>query len=138
MTMDRFDHTVPEYRQLFKDSVTPDVARLAAVAGEEIVGSVRISRVDVGARRHVASFTMAVALQWRGRGIGAALVEAALQWARGVAVEKVTLDVYASNEPAVALYRGFGFVEEGRLRAHARKGDGYEDEIIMARWIRGE
>jgi ribosomal protein S18 acetylase RimI-like enzyme len=43
--------------------------------------------------------------------------------------------VYPHNEAAIALYRSFGFVEEGRLARHSRKSYGYEDEILMAVWI---
>jgi L-phenylalanine/L-methionine N-acetyltransferase len=44
--------------------------------------------------------------------------------------------VYPNNEPAAALYRKFGFVEEGRLVGHSKKSYGYEDEVVMARWMR--
>jgi RimJ/RimL family protein N-acetyltransferase len=135
LTMDRFDHTVAEYHRLFQDAVTNDVARFAAAAGDDVVGSIRIARIDHGAHRHVASFTMAVALPWRGKGIGAALLHEALTWARTSGVEKVMLDVYASNLPAIALYQRFGFSEEGRLRRHAKKPGGFEDELIMAQWL---
>jgi L-phenylalanine/L-methionine N-acetyltransferase len=50
-------------------------------------------------------------------------------------VEKIVLSVYPHNEAAIALYRSFGFVEEGRLARHSRKSYGYEDEILMAAWI---
>jgi len=138
LTMDRFDHTVAEYRRLFQDAVTNDVARFAATAGDDVVGSIRIARIDHGAHHHVASLTMAVALPWRGQGIGSGLLTEALSWARTSAVEKLMLDVYASNLAAIALYRKFGFSEEGRLRRHAKKPGGYEDEVIMAQWIRSD
>ena len=50
-------------------------------------------------------------------------------------VEKLTLEVYPTNEEAVALYRKFGFVEEGRLLRQSRKSYGYEDELIMSKVI---
>jgi RimJ/RimL family protein N-acetyltransferase len=43
--------------------------------------------------------------------------------------------VYPHNEAARALYRKFGFEEEGRLIGQSRKSYGYEDEIVMARWL---
>jgi len=45
------------------------------------------------------------------------------------------LSVYPHNTGAIALYRRFGFAEEGRLARHSRKSYGYEDEILMAAWI---
>ncbi len=136
LEMVEFDHTVREYRDLFHHSVNNNGARLAAVAGHDVVGSIRIARINTPARLHVAYLAMAVAATWRRRGIGASLLSAALQVGRLSAhVEKVTLGVYASNRAAVALYRKFGFVEEGRLVRQSKKAREYEDEVLMARWM---
>jgi putative acetyltransferase len=43
--------------------------------------------------------------------------------------------VFPHNRAALALYRRFGFVEEGRLRRHSKKSYGYEDEIVMAAFL---
>jgi ribosomal protein S18 acetylase RimI-like enzyme len=67
--------------------------------------------------------------------VGSALLAAGLRWARLVGVEKVTLEVYPTNEAAVALYRKFGFAEEGRLARQSLKSYGYEDELIMSRFL---
>jgi putative acetyltransferase len=50
-------------------------------------------------------------------------------------VEKIMLSVYPHNTAAIALYRRFGFVEEGRLVGHSRKSSGHEDEILMSAWV---
>ena len=44
----------------------------------------------------------------------------------------------ADYQAAIALYRKFGFVQEGRLSRQSRKSYGDEDEILMAAWIAGE
>jgi len=50
-------------------------------------------------------------------------------------IEKIELQVYASNRPARALYRKFGFAQEGR-RIRARKLDGkYDDGILMGKLL---
>jgi ribosomal protein S18 acetylase RimI-like enzyme len=85
--------------------------------------------------RHVASLAIAVSAEERGRGIGRRLLQAGVEWAKEAGVEKLVLSVYPHNEVAIALYRSFGFVEEGRLARHSRKSYGYEDEILMAVWI---
>ena len=58
---------------------------------------------------------MMVAPDWRGRGVGSALMEAAIAWCRRSGVEKIELSVYPDNAAARALYAKFGFREEGRL-----------------------
>jgi RimJ/RimL family protein N-acetyltransferase len=123
------------YRRLFRNPVTGDHARLVAVSRGQVVGNLVIERLAHPVNRHVATLGMAVDAAWRGRGIGTALLSAAMRWARAEAVEKVSLEVYPSNVAAIALYRKFGFVQEGRLRAQSRKSYGYEDEVLMSRWL---
>lgn len=123
------------YRRAFRRSRTDREAFLVAVAGGRVVGQLSISREDHPVTRHVATFGMAVAADRRGRGIGSALVAEALRWARESGVEKVELTVYPGNEAAIALYRRFGFSEEGRLVRHSKKSYGYEDEILMGLWL---
>jgi ribosomal protein S18 acetylase RimI-like enzyme len=135
LEMAEFDHSVREYRDLFQHSVNNNGARLAAVADRDVVGSIRIARINTPARLHVAYLAMAVAASWRRKGIGASLVSEALRWAASAQIEKVTLGVYASNSAAVALYRKVGFLEEGRLLRQSKKASGYEDEVLMARWF---
>src|SRR5439155_24175266 len=76
-----------------------------------------------------------VAAEWRERGVGSALLAEAIRWARDVGVEKVALSVFPDNGNARALYRKFGFVEEGRLTGHSKKSIGYRDEIVMGLWL---
>ena len=67
---------------------------------------------------------MAVAREWRGRGIGSALMHAAIDWARGSGLHKLSLSVFAHNTAAIAVYRKFGFVEEGRRVKQYRRSSG--------------
>jgi RimJ/RimL family protein N-acetyltransferase len=67
---------------------------------------------------------MAVARDWRGRGVGSALFEAAIPWARERGVHKLSLSVFAHNAAGIALYKKFGFVEEGRRVKHFRRQSG--------------
>jgi len=71
----------------------------------------------------------------RGRGLGARLLRKALARCRRRGIEKIELQVYASNRPARELYRKFGFRQEGR-RVRARKLDGkYDDVILMGKLL---
>jgi RimJ/RimL family protein N-acetyltransferase len=128
-------HPARTYRRRFHSSYDQDAAHLLAFEGERLVGSLSIRRDDHPATRHVATLGMFVVADRRGRGIGTALMEHALRWARDHGLERVELTVYPHNEAALALYRRFGFEQEGRLVRHAKKSYGYEDEILMALWI---
>lgn len=123
------------YRARFRRSWTEREAQVVALDGDRIVGHVYIQREAHPVTRHVSTLGIAVAADHRGRGIGASLMAEAFRWARSVGVEKIMLSVYPHNDAAIALYRRFGFVEEGRLVGHSRKSSGYEDEILMSAWI---
>jgi len=91
-----------------------------AVAGAEIVGSLHLKR----SRHGFGEVGMAVGREWRGRGVGSALLAAAIEWARERGLHKLSLGVFAHNEAAIGLYRKFGFIEEGRRVKHYRRASG--------------
>ena len=122
------------YRARFRRSWTDREAQVVALDGERVVGHVYIQRESHPVTRHVATLGIAVSADRRRLGIGRALMAEAFRWAREVDVEKIMLSVYPHNHAAIALYRRFGFVEEGRLVGHSRKSTGYEDEILMSAW----
>ncbi len=71
-----------------------------------------------------ASATATVAREWRGRGVGSALMSAAIDWARERGLHKLSLSVWPHNAAAIALYRKYGFVEEGRRVQQIRRQSG--------------
>jgi len=80
----------------------------------------------------VADLGMMVAKDARGQGVGSALLEAGVSWAREVGAHKVALQVWPHNEAALGLYRKFGFEQEGLLRRHYRRRKGeLWDAVIM-------
>ena len=127
--------TPREMRRRWRRSWTTDKADLVAVADGRIVGSLSIARENNPVTRHVGSLGMSVDRDWRSKGIGSALMSEAFRWARWAGVEKIGLSVYPHNDRAINLYRKYGFVEEGRLSGHSKKSYGYDDEIIMGRWL---
>jgi putative acetyltransferase len=113
--LDRLDRTGPA-----------DV--LVAVAGGRVVGQVGLDLAPY----HVASLGMFVDPGWRRRGVGNALVAAAVAWARRRGAHKLSLQVWPHNTGARALYRRHGFVEEGVLHRHYRRRDGeLWDAVVM-------
>lgn len=101
---------------------------VAVGPGGEVVGHLNLGRRPYG----VANVAMFVAAGWRGRGVGSALVQAAVEAARASGAHKVALQVWPNNQPAISLYAKFGFAEEGRLRRHYRRRDGsLWDAVVM-------
>ncbi|HHG91064.1 MAG TPA: ribosomal-protein-alanine N-acetyltransferase [Devosia sp.] len=87
--------------------------------------------VACNARRHIAGFvvlqlagdeaellSIVVAPRWRGRGLGEALLRAGIDDLRTTPVERMFLEVDEANEPAIRLYRRFGFIEVGKRKGY--------------------
>jgi RimJ/RimL family protein N-acetyltransferase len=69
---------------------------------------------------------------WRGRGVGTALVRAAIDFGRSQALHKLCLEVFPHNTAGIALYAKCGFVEEGRRVKQYRRANGeLWDSIVM-------
>lgn len=104
-------------------------------AGAEVAGWLELHRLPPQRLNHVAVLTLAVASAHRRRGLGRELLRRGLAWGRRVGVLKVSLNVRAGNTAAIALYRSEEFVEEGRERRQILTDAGFEDNVIMARFL---
>lgn len=110
---------------------------LVAERAGTIVGHALLEPLSLAVTSHVVRLTIAVHEGHQGQGVGRALMNELLRWARSSPrVEKVELQVRSSNDRAIALYRSLGFVEEGRKTRRLKLGpDAYLDDIYMALWV---
>ena len=100
---------------------------LVAVAGAEIAGFLAGTVVCGEAELE----SVAVAPEFRRRGIGLALLDRFHQWCRDARAEAVRLEVRRSNVAAQALYRAAGYVVSGeRARYYTHPS---EDAVLMQR-----
>jgi putative acetyltransferase len=97
-----------------------------------IVGRLSLARDPHPSSRHVADLGLMVSAGHRRRGIGKALLEQAVRWARESGVRKLELHVFPWNEPALRLYESFGFEREGLRRDHYARDGEYVDAVLMA------
>lgn len=72
---------------------------------------------------------LAVHPDYRGLGIGRALMREMIFRAAFLGAVRMTLEVRASNRPAIALYQSLGFHREGRRKGYYE--DTKEDALIM-------
>lgn len=115
----------------------PDAAVLVAEDAGHIVGRLSLSRDPHPASRHVADLGLMVAESHRRRGVGTALLDEAVTWARSAGVSKLELHVFPWNVPALGLYESFGFVQEGFRKRHYERGGQLVDAILMAYFLDG-
>jgi putative acetyltransferase len=109
--------------------------RLVACAEDEVVGTLGLHTFPKRPRRrHAAGIGMAVRDDWQGKGIGTALMAAALDLADNwLNLTRLELTVFADNEPAIRLYDKFGFTTEGTLVQYVLRDGEFSDCITMAR-----
>jgi len=112
----------PEWLRLFRGGDTPPVAR-AILDGPPVAG---FATLDDDAGAPVAIGRAAVEPPWVGlaaievapamrhRGYGRAVIAELTSWARQRGALRAYLEVLATNEPAIGLYRSLGFTEHHR------------------------
>jgi L-phenylalanine/L-methionine N-acetyltransferase len=85
-------------------------------------------------RAHSAELGISVHDAYQGRGVGRALLGALVDYAdRVLGLRRLELCVFVDNAAAIALYRSFGFIEEGRSRGYATRDGVLADALHMAR-----
>jgi len=112
-----------------------DAAVFVAEEESQVFARLSLSRDVHPASRHVGDLGLMVASAHRRRGVGRALLEQAVVWARGSAIEKLELHVFPWNEPAITLYESFGFEREGVRRGQYLREGVPVDAILMALWL---
>jgi len=108
---------------------------LVACVEDEVVGQLGLNTFpNRPRRRHVGQIGMAVRDDWQGKGVGTALMHAAIDLADNwLNLRRLELEVYTDNIPAIRLYEKFGFNIEGTLVDYAFRDGQFVDTYSMAR-----
>jgi ribosomal protein S18 acetylase RimI-like enzyme len=101
--------------------------------GDAVVAHVELHGGKLASELHRATLGLGVEAAHRRRGIGRALVRAAVDWARSQAsLAWIDLGVFGENRAAQALYRELGFREVGRVPDRFRvAGESIEDRQMV-------
>jgi RimJ/RimL family protein N-acetyltransferase len=129
--------TLKEERQWLKNHLASrNSTLLVAEAGGRIVGVLSCEGGQRNAVRHVVKLGVSVRKEWRDQGIGRALMERAIAWAKEIdIVKRIELHVTVRNPRAVHLYEKLGFEKEGKMRRGFFKNGQYLDLWLMARLL---
>jgi RimJ/RimL family protein N-acetyltransferase len=118
-------------RHFIINNIAKDNVQLVAVADGELAGWTDVLPKDRPIHAHVGVLGIGLLPRFRGRGLGAALMCAALEEGRKQ-YTRIELTVRAGNTRAIALYERFGFAHEGVCRDAILVDGRYEDLIVMA------
>ena len=120
-------------REQLTKSGAGDHLLVAEIEGE-VVGVIGLHTSSRPRVNHKAEVGMMVRDDWKGKGVGAALMQAVSELAdKWLNLTRIELTVFTDNESAIALYRKFGFEIEGTLRKYAFRDGEFVDAFAMAR-----
>lgn len=130
-TIESFERYVSEL------SVRPGNLALVAEVKGEIYGYLTIIPRYQAKLRHTSDLNMGVHHKARGKGIGRALLEEALQRAgQSGILEIIYLMVRSDNTPAVRLYENMGFDHLALLEKDIRTPQGYYAGYLMRKFVK--
>ena len=107
--------------QLLTAAANPKPGRFTLIATEGDLGlgfASFGSDLETETRGHL--FSLYVAPESAGRGVGSKLLEAVIAQLSNIEKSEVTLWVFKDNPTAIGLYRKFGFIETGREKTDER------------------
>jgi ribosomal-protein-alanine N-acetyltransferase len=108
---------------------------LVVLMDGKVVGVCDFLRSPLERTHHVVELGIGFLPEYRGRGLGRALMEYAMEWSRDRGVKKVRLFVVEGNEAALRLYDSLGFVHTGVYRKEVSGDNGYMDLLIMEKFL---
>ena len=121
----------------FFSSSTDNLMAVAVVEGE-IVGLIVASTGTVNRNRHSAYMVIGVQKASWGKGIGSALIEFMEAWAITESIHRVEFTVVEGNSAARALYKKYGYAEEGLKRDSLKINGSFVNEIYMSKLFKTE
>ena len=131
MAVERLSYAFPWTRGNLRDCLNSGYYACLLQEGSALAGYAVMS---MGAgEAHVLN--ICVHPDWRGRGLGRALMHSLEEVARQHQVELMLLEVRASNDVAIRLYHSMGFNELGQRNNYYPHAHGREDAVVMARQL---
>ena len=107
------------------------VHSLVAIAGGEIVATTAVVREPLSWSAHVAEVRLLVLAEWRGKGVGRALLEASIDQAIAAGAAKLTARMTPDQRGAITLFEETGFRGEALLRDHVRDAEGGPHDLAI-------
>jgi ribosomal protein S18 acetylase RimI-like enzyme len=124
--------SLEESRRFVRRNIREGYPQHVALVEGKVVGWCDALPIDRPTRAHTGVLGIGVLAEFRGRGIGTALIRETLNSARACGFTRIELSVREGNGRVIGLYEKFGFVQEGVQRNAIRLDGAYENLICMA------
>jgi RimJ/RimL family protein N-acetyltransferase len=120
-------------RELVTKSIREKIGLLAvAEINGRIVGECSLEpKSYLGMSQHAVDLGINIIGDFRGIGIGKAMMDYMIGWAKEKGYEKIMLSVFSTNQRAINLYKKFGFKIEGMKKKEYMMNGEYADEVLM-------
>ena len=118
-------------------NIQEDEPQFLALVEGKVVGWCDIVRIERPIHAHCGVLGIGALKEYRGQGIGKALMHKTLEKAWPSGFTRVELTVREANTQALEMYKKFGFCIEGIKRKGVRMDEVYEDLICMGLLLEG-
>jgi N-acetylglutamate synthase-like GNAT family acetyltransferase len=108
-----------------------NVTSLVACVGEAVVGCTAIVSDPLSWSRHVGDMRVLVAPDWRGCGLGRALIQECFALGLERGLEKLTVQMTVDQQAAVTVFEELGFRAEAVLHNHVKDHAGNAYDLAL-------
>lgn len=129
------ERAVTQIKELIRQQGNNRNLILVADSYGEVIGVLGFIGGPFNKTSHVIEVGMAIRKNFRRSGLGSTLLREAISWARKKGFYRLELGVLATNDQAIALYKKFGFQEEGVRKKRYRVEGKYVDEVLMSKML---
>lgn len=136
---EEFNLTVAdEVKWINSHSEKPNAIIFIAEIENKIIGLLDFSSGHRRRIAHTGEFGMSVLKEYRGLGVGTALLTSLVDWAqKHDKIEKINLMVHSTNTTAIAAYKKMGFAVEGvRQKDLKYSASEYVDTVLMGKFVK--
>jgi ribosomal protein S18 acetylase RimI-like enzyme len=106
-----------------------------AIDNDRVVGWCDVFPFNNPRQSHRGGLGMGLIPEYRGQGLGSKLLSSVIEHSKQFGLEKIELNVYTSNTSGIALYKKFGFEQEGLIKKYRKLDGQYFDCLAMGKFL---
>lgn len=107
------------------------ITSLVAIQDDRVLGCSAVVRDEHSWSPHVGELRVLLSPDVRAQGLGRTLIQESFIVALAEGVEKLTAQMTADQQAAIAVFEGIGFRAEALLRDHVRDREGEKHDIVI-------